>query len=43
MSHTKNMNFDGTTGKEVVIFSTKLYREHIESYLSGLGYNIRGV
>jgi hypothetical protein len=36
----KNVKFGGTAGKEVVIFfSTKLYRDHIESYLSELGYS----
>jgi hypothetical protein len=29
VSHTKNVNFGGTADKEVVIFLTRLYREHI--------------
>jgi hypothetical protein len=34
------VNFGGTAGKEVVIFfSTKLYKDHIESYLSELSYS----
>ncbi len=35
----KNADFGGFIGKEEVIFSTKLYRDHIESYLSELGYS----
>ena len=35
----KNTDFGEFEGKEVVIFSTKLYRDHIESYLSGFGYS----
>jgi hypothetical protein len=37
-STQKNVNFGSTAGKEVVIFSIKLYRDLIESYLSELGY-----
>ncbi len=33
------MKFGNNAGKEVVIFSTKPYRDHIESYLSELGYS----
>ncbi len=34
----RNVIFGGTTGKEVFIFLAKLYRDHIESYLSELSY-----
>jgi hypothetical protein len=37
----KNAYYGGLVGKEVVIFfSTKLYRDHIESYLSAFGYSV---
>jgi hypothetical protein len=37
VTNKKNTDFGGLVGKEVIIFSTKLYRDHIESYLSGFG------
>jgi hypothetical protein len=39
VTNTTNADFGWFIGKAGVIFSTKLYRDHIESYLSGLGYS----
>ncbi len=36
---TKNTDFEVFVGKEPVIFSTKIYRDHIDILLSELGYS----
>jgi len=36
---TKNADFGGFVGEEGVIFSTKIYRDHINILLSELGYS----
>ncbi len=39
VTNTKKIDFGGFIGKEGVIFSTKLYRCHIDMSLSEMGYS----